>query len=366
MSTDPAHSARRRPGFGSAILLSLLLTVLAADASIQASLTPAPSAASSTVPAAPLAPPIAADAASVRFAAAADFSATPAADAVLSAMGRSNANVLLAVGDLSYGPTGQEQRWCDFVTSRVGSGTPFELLTGNHESMGQNGWIDRFASCLPNQLPGAVGVYGREYYVDVPQGAPLVRFVMISPGLPFPTGGSNYAAGSPAYRWTAAAIDSARAANIPWVVVGMHKPCLSLGRYGCDSGTDLFTLLLEKRVDLVLAGHDHSYQRTQQLATGPGCPVLTPGRFDASCIAGTGPDLTAGAGTVFAVVGTGGNTLYDVNPADAEAGYFAAAAGANSNPTWGFLDVSVTATTLQADFRRAGGGTFSDSFRLTR
>ena len=36
----------------------------------------------------------------------------------------------LALGDLSYGTTGQEQSWCDFVTSRVGAGYPFELVAG--------------------------------------------------------------------------------------------------------------------------------------------------------------------------------------------------------------------------------------------
>ena len=71
--------------------------------------------------------------------------------------------------------------WCDFVTSRVGAGYPFELISGNHESNGQNGNINDFSACLPNQLPGAVGTYGRQYYVDVPADDPIVRFIMISP-----------------------------------------------------------------------------------------------------------------------------------------------------------------------------------------
>ena len=68
----------------------------------------------------------------------------------------------LALGDLSYGATGAEQAWCDFVTARVGAGFPFELLAGNHESNGQNGNINDFSACLPNQLPGVVGTYGRQ------------------------------------------------------------------------------------------------------------------------------------------------------------------------------------------------------------
>ena len=102
---------------------------------------------------------------------------------------------------------------------RVGAGYPFELVAGNHESNGQNGNINDFSACLPNQLPGVVGTYGRQWYVDVPAEDPLVRYVMISPGLTFPDGTWSYAAGSPRYNWTAAAIDGARTRRIPWVVV---------------------------------------------------------------------------------------------------------------------------------------------------
>src|SRR4030095_5407562 len=128
----------------------------------------------------------------------------------------------LALGDLSYGVAGEEQDWCDLVTSHVGGGYPFEVLAGNHESNGENGHINDFASCLPNQLPGVIGTYGKQYYVDVPASNPLVRFILISPSLIFPDGTYNYPAGSARYQWTAQTIDSARAKSIPWVIVGMH------------------------------------------------------------------------------------------------------------------------------------------------
>ena len=121
-------------------------------------------------------------------------------------------------------------------------GFPSNSSPGNHESNGLNGNINDFSACLPNQLPGLVGTYGRQYYVDVPQGAPLVRFIAISPNLVFPDSTWSYAAGTPRYQWTAAAIDGARAANIPWVVVGVHKPCISLGQYACDVGADITNL----------------------------------------------------------------------------------------------------------------------------
>lgn len=117
----------------------------------------------------------------LRFTASGDISSTVAAQSVLSAIDIIDPDLHLALGDLSYGTTGNEQAWCDLVTARVGAGFPFELFAGNHESNGLNGNINDFSACLPNQLPGLVGTYGRQYYVDVPAGAPLVRSIMISP-----------------------------------------------------------------------------------------------------------------------------------------------------------------------------------------
>ena len=114
---------------------------------------------------------------------------------MLDAIAASDSDFTMTLGDMSYGATGQEQAWCDFVTSRVGAGYPFELLSGNHESNGLNGNINDFSACLPNQLPGAIGTYGRQYYLDVPAEDPIARFIEISPGLTFPDGNNLYDAG---------------------------------------------------------------------------------------------------------------------------------------------------------------------------
>jgi hypothetical protein len=302
----------------------------------------------------------------LRFSAAGDFSASSQAQAVFGAIGALDNDLHLALGDLSYGVTGQEQAWCDLVTAGVGAGYPFELLAGNHESNGVNGHINDFSACLPNQLPGVVGTYGRQYYVDVPKEAPLARFVMISPGIPFPDSTWSYNVGTPRYNWTAAAIDGARAANIPWVVVGMHKPCISVGQYTCDPGADIQNLLVSKRVDLVLTGHEHLYQRSKQLAHGPGCAALTPGTYNAACVEDADSNLVKDAGTVMATIGTGGVALRDVFPTDSEMPYFAATSGLNQNPTFGVLDFELTPDVLTASFERAAGGTFGDSFTITR
>lgn len=299
----------------------------------------------------------------LRIAAVGDFSTSAQAAGVLQGIGRSGTDLAIALGDLSYQTT-DEQLWCDFVTARVGAGYPFELLAGNHESNGLNGHINNFSACLPNQLPGLVGTYGRQYYVDVPKDAPLVRFVMISPGLDFGQGAWSYEAGTPRHAWTAAAIDGARVADVPWVVVGTHLPCLGVAHYPCQSGPDLLNLLVEKKVDLVLRGHDHAYMRSHQLARSVSCPALVPETFNAACVADADPEMVRGAGTVLATVGTGGVPLRDVYATDSEAGYFPVASGLNANPTWGFLHLTATPSTLTAEFRPTGGGGLVDRFTL--
>ncbi|GAB3997178.1 hypothetical protein GCM10028771_28490 [Nocardioides marmoraquaticus] len=305
----------------------------------------------------------------VRFAAVGDFGASANTASVLNGINAQGSDLTVALGDFSYGTTGAEETWCDFVKSRLGAKHPFELISGNHESNGLNGNVNDFSACLPNQLPGLVGTYGRQYYVDVPQERPLVRFLLASPGLTYPTQGGGqaqwtYPAGSARYQWVAQTIDQARAQGIPWVVVGIHKPCLSVGVYPCESGADLNALLVEKRVDLVLSGHEHLYQRSKQLGLSAGCASLAVGSFNPQCVVDADDNMTKGAGTVFATIGTGGVGLRDVNAADPEAGYFAALSGANQQPSYGFGDVSLTRKRLALRFV-PGSGTFSDAFAIT-
>lgn len=302
----------------------------------------------------------------VHFTTAGDFSASANALAVFDKIDELDSDLTITLGDLSYGTAGQEQAWCDQVTSRVGEGYPFELLAGNHESNGQNGNINDFSACLPNQLPGVKGVYGRQYYVDVPQNDPIVRFINISPGLPYPDGNWNYPAGSARYNWTKDKIDTAQADGIPWIVVSMHKPCITVGIYTCESGADLFNLLLAEKVDLVLGGHEHGYQRSHQLTHRTGCTSLTPNQYNANCVIDNDDAFAKGAGTVAAVVGTGGVGQREVFANDPEADYFAATAGSNLNQTFGVLDVKATDDRLTAKFERATGGTLADTFTITR
>jgi hypothetical protein len=74
------------------------------------------------------------------------------------------------------------------VKGKLGQDFPYEVLTGNQESDGHDGDIENIIRCLPNRLPGLQGDYGTQWYVDVPEKDPLVRFVMVSPGIKFQGG----------------------------------------------------------------------------------------------------------------------------------------------------------------------------------
>ena len=282
-----------------------------------------------------------------------------------------NVDFQLAVGDLAYSTV--EQSWCNYWKNTVLYNNIL-IVAGNHDSgESSSGNINTYAQYCPYTLSSpSTGTYAKQYYFDYPQTNPIARFIIISPGL----GGSfigfdaNYAVGHQGYTFTQNAIDDARAKGIKWVVVGMHKNCLSMGTKGCEIGIDLMNLLINKQVDLVLQGHDHNYQRGKQLK----CAQTN--SYNASCVADDGVDnqYTKGAGTIFLINGTGGQGLYSVNPGnpgdcfntgDSEYCYFAKWMGSNINPTFGFSKFSVTDTQMSAQFIRSAGGTFTDSFTIT-
>jgi 3',5'-cyclic AMP phosphodiesterase CpdA len=304
-------------------------------------------------------------------AAAGDFGMERAGVATLEAMATSRPDLYLGLGDFSYAGPGSEDEFCELVHSKIGADAPFEIISGNHEEdSGEDGHVDNFAACLPDRLE-AVGEYARQYYFDVGQ---LVRFIMISPDLtidgehyyygPDDSGGDN-----PQLAWLEETIDDARATRIDWIIVGMHKNCISVGRYYCDVYQDLFSALIASRVDLVLSGHDHTYQRSKQIAAPrPGCRAVVVDHFDRDCVVAADGDVyRKGGGSVFVVSGAGGAELFPVNASDAEAGYFAAAMGANTRGNrHGFAMLTMSARRLGVRFVGSTPGSFTDRFRTER
>lgn len=325
----------------------------------------------------------------VRFVATGDYGRTANTDKVLARMNAlfqaENIAFHLGVGDLSYGQNGQEPSWCNYIRTGIGNAVPFVLLAGNHEDdRSLNGFIGNFIAA-PDCFPDPIGVtdtttYGAQYWFDH---AGQMRIIMIAPGLPVFGKTYRYRAGSAEYQWLEQTIDAARAAGIPWVIVGMHMNCLTMGTKGCheldpsgSGANDLLNLLIAKKVDLVLQGHDHTYQRSKQLSHTPGCTSLrgdysatggAPAVYNPTCVVDDGADAaySKGIGTVFVISGLGGDDIYPVNEADAEAPYFSKWMGAGSvGASFGFLNITIQGNRLNVEFLPAEAGRFTDSFAI--
>ena len=319
-----------------------------------------PATASATTPAVPT---------SFTFAAAGDHGAAAKTTTSLAALDASPAAFYLALGDMDYDETLTDAAWCDYVHANLpikGPSFPFEVVTGNHEEdPGPNGSILNHAACLPDRLGATVGpgsTYGAEYAFDYPASQPLARFIMISPELT--VGGINYhyVPGNPHYEWLANTIDAAHAAGIQWVIVGMHFPCVSAGQYSCAADPALFNLLVDRKVDLILHGHEHSYQRSKQLALDPTtCPSIPRTGYVAGCVVDDGFDnvYPKGAGSVDVIAGTFGRGLYNTYPADPESPYFVKL----DTTSHGFMQYSVTADRIDASFVKIDGS-LTDSFSI--
>jgi len=291
------------------------------------------------------------------FTASGDHGATGATTASLDMIAASGARFHLALGDMSYDDIVPESGWCDYLKSHLGQTFPFEVVVGNHEEDSRvDGFIRNFAACLPDRM-GSVGDYSTEYYFDVNG---LARFILIGAGHRVDGVSYDYPVGSPRYNWLASRISEAKQAGM-WVIVGMHKACITAGNKPCEIGADLYNLLLDNRVDLILQAHDHDYQRFKQLT----CAQV--GAYAASCVADDGADgcYVRGAGAVTVITGTiGGGGLTSINTGDPEYGYVANWMGSNSpNAGRGFMKYTVSPTQIRAQF--VGSTTsFSDSFAI--
>ena len=310
------------------------------------------------------------DPSSFTFAAAGDHASNVRTDANLAALDASDAEFYLALGDLDYNADGLDPTWCSYVTSHLptkGPSFPFQLVSGNHEQQGhEDGYILNHTACLPDRLgstPAPGSVYGANYSFDHPQAAPLMRVIMISPGLTIEGVRTSFGSGSSNRAWLTGLIDDARADGIPWVTVGMHYNCLTVAaRPSCEMSSSLWNLLLSKGVDLVLNAHEHTYQRTKQLDLDPlVCPAVVPHVYTPGCVVDDGADgiYPKGAGTVNVVAGTFGAPLGSVNPNDTEAPYFARM----DDTTWGFMRYTVTPRRIDATFVNTTGA-FTDHFSI--
>jgi hypothetical protein len=281
-------------------------------------------------------------------------------------MGQAQSDFAFAMGGLSYGGM-PEEHWCSAFQQSFQN---VLVLAGSSET-GQNattGSINEFVRhCrYPLDVP-LYGEYGKEYYFDYPFVDPIARFVLLSPALRFVVDGGeiyDYGRFTPRYYWVRGVIDDAREAGIPWVIVGMHKNCIAADQDACEIGTDLFNLLLDRKVDLILQAHTHHYERSKQLRVSEACSGIVVRKFNPGCVVDDGADgqYDPGVGTALVIAGTGGRDLSPINVSNPYVGYFAAWPEDPSALGHGVVTFHISRDhiTMETDFN----GTYRDSLTL--
>lgn len=242
---------------------------------------------------------------------------------------------------------------------------PVQLLAGNHDigdpGQARHAELDRLLARLPDRMPDTAGGYGVQYTIDHGE---LARFIAITPGLTIDGRELIYRAGTSEHTWLVHQIDQAREDGIDWVVVGMHLDCITIGTRSCEIGDHLLTELVDRRVDLVLHGHEHACLRSHQLHTGADCPQIRTGDYRDACVteAVDGGD-DRGEGPLLVINGTGGVPLRDLDPSRPDAPFFADWHGRSIDPVHGPTIVEVPPDHLQVRLV-AVDGTVHDTFTV--
>lgn len=270
----------------------------------------------------------------------------PAGHAVLGGVGQTNPDIAIIGGDFAYQP-GREADYCALVKSKINA--PVLLLPGNHEAQNGDGLFSNFISCLPDKV-GVNGDYSTgHWFVDRGN----LRLIGMSPNIALPQGNRSYSRGTAEREQVKDWIDDAKAQGKK-VVVAMHITCVTVGIHGREMDSSVVDMLIGKKVDLVLSGHDHNYSRSHLLT----------GTYGALSAVDRDNSYAANQGTVFATVGNGGHKPRTVTTA----GWVAVANGTNSpgGISYGHAVVSVAPTGLSYQYVRDAGAALSDQFSMSQ
>ncbi|MBS1896612.1 MAG: metallophosphoesterase [Actinobacteria bacterium] len=315
----------------------------------------------------------------------------------LQLIGREHPAFVQSLGDLAYDPSAAADvhdgaDWCKWTSAQIartsdGETVPYIIAAGNHEAQDAKAGFaiedytaapscaDPFASVTSFPTDAATDAAKDSFY-DYPADQPLLRVININPGLDYRSDGvRDYSRGSTMYRWVQSAIAGAKAKQ-EWVVLTYHVAYLNAGSdHGADMSTgyyaptasqfgDIFALATRMKVDLILNGHEHNYQRSRQLRLSDACPAILHDRYEQACTTDADGSAAApyarGGGPVQLIIGTGGHRPSGVDEADGDRGYMIVAdAGADN---CGYVSFAVSAAVLAGTFRNACDGTLADSF----
>ncbi len=183
----------------------------------------------------------------------------------------------------SASPFGWE--WFFDAGANLFAKAPFMAVRGNHEMYGPT-FMERFA------MPGNERYYSFDY-------GPVHVAVLDSEDRLFTrlasdvVSASDFGRGSEQYEWLKKDLESLPKAM--WKVVALHRPPYSVGEHGDQVDVQALVPLFDSYgVNIVLAGHDHTYQRSKPMVAGK----------------------AAERGTVYVVSAGAGAPLYELGEAD--------------------------------------------------
>lgn len=246
------------------------------------------------------APPPSADD-SVRVAFLADVGMTDNTRAVLDAARAANISALLVGGDLSYadGDVAVWDTWLNFIEPYT-SDIPIITARGNHEARCVSRTIPGFGDCYTDEsayLKHFSLPYEELYYAT--QWGPL-RIIVVDTEAYYHRDDAIYNVRNiDPDEQLAFLADALQAPQDMWTVVMMHRPLYSSnGGHGSELGAraHMEPALIAGGADLVMAGHEHAYERTWPVAAGQA--AITSG------------DTFAGEAPIYVVSGGGGQSLY--------------------------------------------------------
>ena len=191
-------------------------------------------------------------------------------------------SLVLHVGDLSYS-MGVSYEWDKWMTliEPYSSRVPYMINVGNHEQEhtvgGEKDPSDApgngFHTSWGNYGPDSGGesgvpVYNRFHMTQIGNQPwwysfeyGLVHFTVLSTE-------HNFTYGSRQHTWLVKELKSVDRSRTPWLIVATHRPFYSSQRLVADLKVSMHIrqvlepLLHENKVNLVIAGHIHSYERT--------------------------------------------------------------------------------------------------------
>ncbi|HEY8526252.1 MAG TPA: metallophosphoesterase [Acidimicrobiales bacterium] len=165
------------------------------------------------------------------------------------------------------------------MTPLIDAGVQFELAIGNHDAELHHS--DEGLAQIEAELR-LLGTPGR-YYRTTHGPADFFYLDSSTPGV-FGDAASDQ------LEWLD---DELASSTNQWKIVALHHPPYSSGHHGSTPGFDevLEPILTRHHVDLVLAGHDHDYERTHPIdgityvVSGGGCKTTPVGHSDFTAVA---------------------------------------------------------------------------------